>query len=412
MSTALATDRESLFASGAFVRLWGVGVITNVTLWFEVLAASLFTLQVTGSGFAVALVTAARAAPLLVVGAPAGVFSDAWDRKKIVLTGLLVSAGSASAVSLLAWLGRLEPLHVGLAALVSGVVYATEMPARRRMIAESAGDGQVDRAIAADSLTGYAARCVGPILGGWAYQTTGLAGAFFASSLCSLVAFACAIGLEHRQVLRRLAWGAVRTDLFDALRFTALRPTLIMLLAVTFTMNLCGYSYTTLIAPVAKLGFDLDATQTGFLAAAEPGGAFLGGLLLMRLELPGLRIFWLMAGVLILTGGLVATAVAGLAGLPFVGICAVLASAGIGSAIYTNNQTSIVMAETPPALRSRMFGLVTIVIGSWPFGMLLAGALVSVLSPLVAMATLGVLGIASIGALAAVRHVKLAKDTL
>ena len=49
-----------LFAASGFKELWIAGGIANAMLWLEVLAAGLFTFQVTGSGLAVAIVPAAR----------------------------------------------------------------------------------------------------------------------------------------------------------------------------------------------------------------------------------------------------------------------------------------------------------------------------------------------------------------
>ncbi len=57
--------------------------------WFEVLSAALFTLDVTGSGFAVAVVSAARTMPMFLLGAFSGVVTEAVNRK----TGAGVRAG-------------------------------------------------------------------------------------------------------------------------------------------------------------------------------------------------------------------------------------------------------------------------------------------------------------------------------
>jgi hypothetical protein len=54
-------------------------------------AAGLFTFQVTGSGLAVAIVSAARSFPLLLTGAFIGVLSEAVNRKQIVVGGLLLT---------------------------------------------------------------------------------------------------------------------------------------------------------------------------------------------------------------------------------------------------------------------------------------------------------------------------------
>ncbi len=87
------------------------------------------------------------------------------------------------------------------------------------------------------------------------------------------------------------------------------------------------------------------------------------------------RLGWLMGGVAILACGLLAAAGLGAASFGWPAVCLALAAGGFGSAVYTNMQTSIVLAETPPAMRSRIMGVLTVCIGSWPFGMLLAGGL-------------------------------------
>ena len=99
---------------------------------FEVLCAALFTLDVTGSGLAVALVTAARTLPMLLLGAFAGVMSEAVNRKRILLAGQIMSAVVSLTIAALAASGVAQPWHVGLAALLTGTVWSTEMSTRRQ----------------------------------------------------------------------------------------------------------------------------------------------------------------------------------------------------------------------------------------------------------------------------------------
>ncbi len=81
------TVTETLFSVSGFKELWIARGIANAMLWLEVLAAGLFTFQATGSGLAVAIVSAARSFPLLLTGAFIGVFSEATNRKRIVVVG-------------------------------------------------------------------------------------------------------------------------------------------------------------------------------------------------------------------------------------------------------------------------------------------------------------------------------------
>ena len=388
----------SILRIPGFARAWVAGGIANAMLWLELLAAALFTLSATGSPLAVAVVSAARAAPLLLVGAVVGVLADAADRRRIVLLGLLLTAASSATVAILAASGVLLPWHLAVSALVSGLVYATEMPARRRLVADLAG-AQAGRAIAMDSLTNFATRCAGPLVGGIAVGGIGVAGTYAASAACSLVGAALVGGLAHRQAgTGSLTLPRAREDLVEGLAYARRSATVATLLAVTVAMNLFGYSYTGLIAPVGH-GLGLADPQIGVLAAAEPGGALLAGLLMVRLSLPGPALGWL--------GGGSAMLLAALACVPLVPplwpACLVLALGGFGVAAYTNVQTTVAVQSAPPALQSRVLGLVSMCVGCWPLGQVLAGGLATWLGPLGALAALALGGLVSLGGIAAFR---------
>ena len=111
---------RALFSNRSFLRLWAIGGCVNAMRWFEVLAAAFFTLDATGSDLAVAAVTAARTMPMLILGAFAGVMSEAVDRKRVMVIGQCVAAAASATVVLLAMLGCARPWHVAIAALVSG----------------------------------------------------------------------------------------------------------------------------------------------------------------------------------------------------------------------------------------------------------------------------------------------------
>ncbi len=375
-----------------FARLWAAGGIGSAILWLEVLAAGLFTFQATGSGLAVAMVSAARSLPALASGALIGVLAETVNRKRIVQGGLLLAATSSGSVSLLGFWGLARPWHLGVAALASGLVYATEYPARRRMIAEIAGPGRVRNAVALDSLTNFATRCAGPLAGGAAYGAFGLGGTFAASATLSLLGAILVAGVPHVQERRFLAFADVRRDLAEGFAFVRGTAALRTLLGVTVVMNLFGYSYTVLMPPIGRQAFFLSPALVGVLAASEPAGAFLGGLVMTLMALPGRPLGWLAGGAALLMSALATVPLLP----PLLPVCLILLLGGVGSGIYTNHQTTIAIAATPPALRSRVFGLLTVCIGCWPLGQLFVGALTLRLSPLGALTTLGLVGLGAL----------------
>lgn len=378
-----------LHRSRNFVLLTGIGTVANALRWLEVLAASLFTLDATGSGLAVAVVAAARSLPLIAMGGFAGAVSDAVDRKRILVGGMWLSAASSAVVAGLAGLGWLLPWHLFAASLASGLVYGTEMPARRRMVGESVPPHLVTRAVAIDSLGVTATRVIGPLLGGAAYEFLGITLAFALCAALNLLAGLAALAVRHDQATRRITWRSLWADLREGAGFARRTPALATLLGVTVAMNMLGFAYGSLVTPLGKFVFGVSPGLTGVLAAAEPAGGTLGGIALALVPLRRNPVWLLTGGA---AGFMVLLALVPLAP-GFWSACAILFAAGLGTALFVNFQTVVALGETPPALRSRVMGLVTVCIGTWPVGLIVAGALGDALGPEGALTVMGLAGL-------------------
>jgi MFS family permease len=385
-----------LLSSPTFLRLWAIGGCVNTMRWFEVLTAALFTLDATGSGLAVAVVSAARTFPMLLLGAFAGVMSEAVDRKRVLLIGQIISGVTSATIAVLAALGVAHPWHVGVAALVSGTVWSTEMSTRRRMVGECVEGALVPRALALDTVTNSITRLIGPMAAGAAYQTTGLAGAYTASACVYLVAVILIAGLAYQQTSRRIVLSHVPRDLAEAFAYARGHLTIGGVLAVTIAMNMLGFCYAALVAPIGRQVFMVSPTLTGMLAGAESFGALLGGLWLTTGETR-------LSGRTLMVGGSLLFLVC-VSLMPFAPVfplaCALLVTGGIGSAAFANMQTSLIVLHAPPHIRSRLMGLLTVCIGMGPLGILLIGVLADHFGPLLAvdiMAITGLLAVSAIG---------------
>src|SRR5580692_7777340 len=95
-----ATGLRTLLVTPAFVRLWAIGGCVNTMRFFELLAAALFTLDVTGSGLAVAMVSAARTMPMLLFGAFSGVVTESVSRKSVLQIGQLLTCVAAVIIAI------------------------------------------------------------------------------------------------------------------------------------------------------------------------------------------------------------------------------------------------------------------------------------------------------------------------
>ena len=295
---------------------------------------------------------------------------------------------------MLAAFGVARPWHVGVAALLAGTVWSTEMSTRRRMVGECVAGPLVPRALALDTVTNSVTRLIGPMAAGTAYQTLGLAGAYAVSACVYLVAVILVAGLAYQQTARRIVLSQVPRDLAEAFAFARGHVIIGGVLAVTIAMNLLGFCYSALVAPIGRQVFMVSPTLTGMLAGAESFGALLGGLWLTG---GGPRL----SGRTLMVGGSLLFLVCVML-MPFAPsfllACLLLVIGGFGSSAFANMQTSLIVLHAPPHLRSRLMGLLTVCIGSGPLGILLIGVLADRFGPLLAvdiMASAGLLAVSA-----------------
>lgn len=376
-----------------FLRLWLVGAFANAMRWLELLASGLFAWEATHSAFAVTVVVALRQIPQLLFGAFAGALSEAMNRKTIFMLALVVPALISTLLATLAFTGHLEVWHVAVGNLVSGTMWATEMSTRRRMVGEVAGPHRIVNAIALDSVTSAATRAIGPLLGGIAFQWLGMKGAY---TLTALVQFAGAFaiaGLVHAQVTRRLDLLRIPHEIAEGLRFAWTKNTILLVFGITIVTNAFAFAYSGLVAPLGQGAFGVSPALVGLLAAAEPIGGLLGGALIaagvLRLESGAARRLAFSGGAALFMATLIAMALSPSYWLAF----ALLVAGGFGTAGFGNMQSTLMLTEAPPEVRSRLMGIVTVCIGTGPVGQLAAGAISDQIGPRGAVIVLAAAGL-------------------
>ncbi|MBX9943811.1 MAG: MFS transporter [Reyranella sp.] len=380
-----------------FLRLWLVGAFANAMRWLELLASGLFAWEVTHSALAVTVVVALRQIPQLLFGAFAGAVSEAVNRKLMVMLALVVPAVVSAVLATLATTGHLELWHVALGNLVSGTLWSTEMSTRRRMVGEVAGPHRIANAIALDSATSAATRMIGPLLGGLAFETLHMSGAYTVTAIVQLAGAVAMAGLVHPQIVRRLNLGRLPAEIAEGLAFARTQPTLLLVFGVTVVTNAFGFAYSGLVAPLGLAAFDVSPALVGVLAAGEPLGALLGGGLIAAGFLRMDRRLAFAGGAALFMATLIAMAISPSFWLAF----ALLVIGGFGTAGFGNMQSTLMLTEAPPALRSRLMGIVTVCIGTGPLGILAAGALSDQIGPRGAVIAMAAAGLVLTAALAA-----------
>ncbi|MBS0518831.1 MAG: MFS transporter [Proteobacteria bacterium] len=388
-TAASRSAARQLLASADFLRLWLVGAFANAMRWLELLASGLFAYEATGSALAVTAVVAARQLPQLLFGAFAGAVSEAVDRKLIVMLALIVPACVSATLATLATMGQLALWHVALGNLLSGSMWATEMSTRRRMVGEIAGPHRIVPAIALDSTTSAATRMIGPLLGGLAFEWLHMKGAYTVTAFVQFAGAFAMAGLTHTQTTRPLALGRLFRDVAEGLAFARTKSVLLLVFGITIVTNAFAFAYSSLVAPLGLGEFGVSPSLVGLLAAAEPAGALLGGLLIAMGIVRMDRRLTFAGGAALFMCALIAMALSPSYWLAL----AVMVVGGFGTAGFGNMQSTLMLTEAPPEMRSRLMGIVTVCIGTNPLGVLLIGAISDRIGPRDAVVVMAAMGL-------------------
>jgi MFS family permease len=386
---------RELLAMPDFLRLWLVGAFANAMRWLELLASALFAYEVTHLALAVTGVVAARQLPQLFLGAFVGAISESVDRKLIVMLALVGPAVISTVLATLATVGALELWHVAVGNLLSGMLWTSEMSTRRRMVGEVAGPHRIVQAIALDSVTSAATRMIGPLLGGFAFQWLHMKGAYTVTALVQFGGAFALAGLTHTQVTRRLAIARIPGEILEGLAYARTKPIILLVFGITVVTNAFAFAYQGLLAPLGRGAFHVSPTLVGLLAAGEPLGALLGGLLLAGGIIRMNRQLTFAGGSSLFMVALIVMALSPSYWVAF----AVLVIGGFGTAGFSNMQSTLMLTEAPVEMRSRLMGIVTVGIGTGPLGILVAGVLSDHVGPRDAVMTMAALGLVTTAAL-------------
>ncbi|MGE0719250.1 MAG: MFS transporter [Alphaproteobacteria bacterium] len=380
---------RSLLADRDFLRLWAAGGFANAVRWLEILAAGVFAFDQTGSGLMVAVVTAARTLPMLLLGAVAGAVAEAVDRKALLIAGQITIASSAATLCALALTGQIRIWHIVAGGAVSGLVWASELAVRRRMLGEVAGPLRVAQAVALDTVTSHLTRMAGPVVGGLLLESIGIGGVYLLSAVLFLSAAAVVAGLRYEQARRPLAIARIPADIAEGFATARRRPAIMAVLGVTIVMNAFGFSYTAMIPPIGRQEFGVSAALVGLLVSAEAGGGLIGGLVLASGRVQADRGPLFVGGTVLLFVCVAAAAVA-----PWYALAlALLFVGGLGASAFATMQSTLMMTEAPAELRSRLMGILTVCIGSAPLGILAVGELSEHVGHSTAMLTMALTGL-------------------
>ena len=366
-----------------------MGATTNVMRWLETVALGFFVYELTGSPFWVAFVGLVRMLPMFVLGALVGVIADRIDRRLLLMFAMGLLAVTYAVLAVLAITERIDLWHVLTGAFVAGMVWVTDFPARRSMIAEVVQPHRVGTAMGLEMATSNFSRMLGPLAAGGFLATVGIQGAYIAGLVLFVSAFLMAATLNYSAPVRARSAVQPLTNFVEGIRYIRSDAVVVMTLAITVAMNMFAFPYNHMVPVIADDKLGAGALGLGLLFSAEGAGATLGSLLIAARAKPQHYTRVYLYGSLLFLVAILMFAFApwyALAlGLLFIG--------GFGMAAFGTLQSIIIITSTPPEVRGRVLGVLAVAIGTGPIGALQVGLVADSLGAPLAVTATAVAGI-------------------
>ena len=350
----------------------------------------LLAYDLTGSPFFLALVFSGDSLPMLALSAVGGAMSDRWDRRRLLMASRTLVAALAFTIAVLVTSDLIAVWHLLVFALLTGIGYAVDVPARQAMIRDLVPDEDFVNAVALVSIIRQVSRIVGPALGSLAVVWVGVQGAF---ALTTVGQLACVLTVAFVRLPHRpppTSEGAL-AHLRAGFAFVRSAGAVRLLLLISTVSSLSALAYQPLIPVFAKDVLHKGDAATGLLLSAAGAGALVGAVAVARSShrLTSPRA----AAVTAVLFSLSVAAFARATALPLALLF--LALAGMTNVLSSIGITSSIQRRTPQALQGRVMGVYQTTWELQALGGLLVGAVAEAVgAPLALLAICALSGVA------------------
>ncbi len=350
-------------------RLYFIGqIISNSGTWMQTVAQSWLVLELTKSGLALGLVSAAQFLPILVLSPLAGVYVDRADKRRLLVFTQSAFALIALVLGVLV-LAKVVALWMvfALAALM-GVVNAVDTPARQSFVIEMVGKEDLANAVSLNAVIMNSARVIGPAIAGAVIYRFGVGPNFVANAISYLAVIASLLMLRSSELMPSPPLQARKGQLREGLKYVARTPRLAIPLLIMLVVGTLAYEFQVSLPLLTTLTFHLGAGSYAAITSALGVGAVIGGLVAATYAKPSMR---RLAGAALVFGTLMVVA----ALMPtFYTSLGAVAVAGLVSIIFLSTANTLLQITAKPEMRGRVMALYTVAfLGTTPIGAPLVG---------------------------------------
>jgi MFS family permease len=346
--------------------------LANTGSWMQSIAQDWLTFSLTHSSTAVGITMALQFLPMLLLGLHTGAVADRFAKRRILLTTQSLNGAATLALAVITLSGAVRVTDVYAFALLTGVIFAFDSPARQSFVTEVVSEDRLRAAISLNAAVFQATRLIGPAIASVLIATAGTGWVFALNAACYLGPTVGLLLLRpsdlHPAPVVSKAQGSAAT----AVRYLRGRPDLLWTIFLVGMLGTFGLNFPIVLTAMAKSAFGGDASTYGLFNIVLGVGSAAGAVLAGAGTRPGTRAIITTAAVF----GILQAAAALAPDMPT--FLVLLIAMGFVNLICQAMANASVQLAVDPEIRGRVMGLYMLVfIGGTPIGAPLVGAITS-----------------------------------
>jgi MFS family permease len=346
--------------------------LANTGTWMQSIAQDWLIFDLTHSSTAVGITMALQFLPMLLFGLYAGALADRLPKRRILLTTQLLNAAATATLAALTVAGVTKAADVYAFALVSGMIFSFDVPARQSFVTEVVPVANLRAAISLTAAVFQATRLIGPAIASLLIVSVGTGWVFAVNAACYLGPTIGLLMLRPGDLRPAPAASAARGTVGEAVRYVRGRPEVLWTIFLVGMLGTFGLNFPVVLTAMAKSAFGGGASTYGLFNIVLGLGSAAGAVLAASGARPRTRTIVAAAAVF----GLLQAAAALAPGIMV--FLVLLAAMGFVNLVCQALANSSVQLAVDPELRGRVMGLYMLVfIGGTPVGAPIVGAVTS-----------------------------------
>lgn len=250
------------------------------------IAQGYLTYDLTGTATSLGFISLGWGIPQLAFSLVGGVAADRLHKRWLILLSQAVMAATSFITAVLIQTGVIAVWQIFVMALVSGTVFAFNVPARQAWIPELVGQEKLMNAIALNSAAFTSTGILGPGLAGGliAVPFVGLTGVYYLMAGCFVVVVLMVARIPGGEPAAEAQSEAPLEDLLDGLRYVRRHAVLPTIILMGFVPIVIGMPYRTFFPVFSEDIYGVGSVGLGAMGVAMSIGALAGSLVIASLS--------------------------------------------------------------------------------------------------------------------------------